>query len=379
MTDVCRIPFNRPLLLGPEFAAMEAVMASGEMAGNGPYTHACEAWLREYSVLLVPSCTNALEMAAMLLNIEPGDEVIMPSWTFVSTANAFVLRGGRPVFIDICPDTGNLDPRLIEAAITGKTRAIVPVHYGGFACDMDTIMDIAGQYGLWVIEDAAQALMSTWKGRALGSIGHLGTFSFHATKNFTSAGEGGALLINDPVLLARAEIIREKGTDRSAFLRGEASVYEWQDIGSSYLLSECQAAALLVQLEAAGEITRRRRLIWDRYQESLLVDCQINDVSVLNVPDGCSHNAHMFAVRTANLQTRIKLQEWLEAEGVVSATHYVPLHSAPAGRRYGNAIGSLHQTDAMAGCLLRLPLYYSLTDAEQDRVIKAVMLGLEKI
>jgi dTDP-4-amino-4,6-dideoxygalactose transaminase len=383
MTDACRVPFNRPLFLGPELAAMESAMSSGSLAGNGPFTHACEAWLREYSgsagALLVPSCTHALEMAAILLNIGPGDEVIMPSWTFVSTANAFVLRGARPVFIDICPDTGNLDARLIEAAITDTTRAIVPVHYGGVACDMADIMSIASHYGLWVIEDAAQALMSAWRDKPLGGIGHLGAFSFHATKNLTSAGEGGALLINDPDLLARAEIIREKGTDRAAFLRGEARTYEWQDIGSSYLPSECQAAALTVQLEAAREVTQWRRYIWERYQKSLSPYCQMNGTSLFRIPEDCRHNAHMFGIKVPDRKSRSKLQQWLAEDDVFVASHYVPLHSAPAGRRYGRVAGSLQETDEMAGRLLRLPLYYSLTEIEQDYVIEKVRLGLNRL
>ncbi|WP_272961830.1 dTDP-4-amino-4,6-dideoxygalactose transaminase [Alcanivorax jadensis] len=381
MTDACRIPFNRPLLLGPELAAIEAAMSSGALAGNGPFTRVCEVWLRKYSgsagALLVPSCTHALEMAAILINIGPGDEVIMPSWTFVSTANAFVLRGARPVFVDICPDTGNLDARLIEAAITDKTRAIVPVHYGGVACDMASIMGIANQYGLWVIEDAAQALMSTWRDKPLGGIGHLGAFSFHATKNLTSAGEGGALLINDQALLARAELIREKGTDRAAFLRGEASTYEWKDIGSSYLPSECQAAALSVQLEAAQAVTQRRLDIWERYQVSLSPDCQLSGVSLFRVPEDCRHNAHLFAMKMPDGGRRANLQQRLADAGVAAVSHYVPLHSSPAGRRYGRVAGSMRETDCMAECLLRLPLYYALTDAEQSFVIDKVKEGLK--
>lgn len=381
MTDAFGVPFNRPLFLGPELAAMETAMSSGALAGNGPFTHVCEAWLREYSgsagALLVPSCTHALEMAAIMINIGPGDEVIMPSWTFVSTANAFVLRGARPVFVDICPDTGNLDARLIEAAITDKTRAIVPVHYGGVACDMASIMGIANQYGLWVIEDAAQALMSSWRDKPLGGIGHLGAFSFHATKNLTSAGEGGALLINDPVLVARAEIIRDKGTDRAAFLRGEASSYEWKEIGSSYLPSECQAAALSAQLEAAQAVTQRRLDIWERYRESLSPDCQLSGVSLLRVPEDCRHNAHLFAMKMPDGGRRANLQQRLADAGVAAVSHYVPLHSAPAGRRYGRTVGSMRETDCMAECLLRLPLYYALTDAEQDFVIDRVQ-GLLK-
>lgn len=376
MTEACRVPFNRPLFLGPELAAVETAMSSGALAGNGPFTHRCEAWLREYSgsagALLVPSCTHALEMAAILINIGPGDEVIMPSWTFVSTANAFVLRGARPVFVDICPDTGNLDALLIEAAITDKTRAIVPVHYGGVACDMASIMGIANQYGLWVIEDAAQALMSTWRGEPLGGIGHLGAFSFHATKNLNSAGEGGALLINDPALATRAEIIRDKGTDRAAFLRGGASTYEWKDIGSSYLPSECQAAALSVQLEAAQAVTQRRLDIWKRYQMSLSPDCQLSGVSLLRVPEDCRHNAHLFAMKVPDGGRRANVQQRLADVGVAAVSHYVPLHSAPAGRCYGRTAGNMSETDCMARTLLRLPLYYALTDAEQDFVIDRV-------
>jgi len=371
-----QVPFNRPLVLGGEVDAIAQALAHGELAGGGRYTRCCEAWLSTHAnataSFLTPSCTHALEMAAILINIGPGDEVIMPSWTFVSTANAFVLRGARPVFVDICPDTGNLDARLIEAAITDKTRAIVPVHYGGVACDMASIMGIANQYGLWVIEDAAQALMSTWRDKPLGGIGHLGAFSFHATKNLTSAGEGGALLINDPALVARAEIIRDKGTDRAAFQRGEASTYEWKDIGSSYLPSECQAAALSVQLEAAQAVTQRRQDIWERYQVSLSPNCQLSGVSLFRVPEDCRHNAHLFAMKIPDGGRRANLQQRLADAGVAAVSHYVPLHSAPAGRRYGRAVGSMRETDCLAECLLRLPLYYALTDAEQDFVIDKV-------
>ena len=380
MTDAYRVPFNRPLYLGPELAAMATAMSSGALAGNGPFTHFCETWLKEYigsAALLVPSCTHALEMAAILINIRPGDEVIMPSWTFVSTANAFVLRGARPVFIDISADTANLDARLIEPAITDKTRAIVPVHYGGFACDMTSIMGIAREYGLWVIEDAAQALMSTWRDKPLGGIGHLGAFSFHATKNLTSAGEGGALLINDQALLARAEVIREKGTDRAAFLRGEACTYEWKDIGSSYLPSDCQAAALSVQFEVAEVVTQRRQDIWERYKVSLSPDCQLNRVALFKSPEDCGHNGHLFALKMPDGRRRANLQQRLADAGVTAASHYAPLHSSPAGRRYGRVAGSMRETDCMAECLLRLPFYYALTDVDQSFVIDKVKEGLK--
>ena len=383
MTSAMKIPFNRPLLLGSELAAIGRAMASGDLAGNGPFTRDCETQLIELTgstgALLTPSCTHALEAAALLVGIGPGDEVIMPSWTFVSTANAFVLRGATPVFVDIRPDTGSIDERFIEAAITDKTRAIVPVHYGGAACDMDSIMALAEQYGLWVIEDAAQALLSTWKGRALGSLGHLGAFSFHATKNLTSAGEGGALLVNDPRLLARAELVREKGTDRAAYLRGESSSYEWRDLGSSYLPSECQAAALSEQLRVAHKITQRRLKIWETYNKGLFSECTRFGASLLRELDGSRHNGHLFGIKMPDAKSRANLRRLLAEVGIAAEPHYVPLHSAPAGRRYGRASSEMRETNEMARRLLRLPLYDSLTASEQDFVISSVANGLRRL
>lgn len=377
------VPFNRPLVIGTELDAIERAMLSGNMAGNGPFTGECESQLVALTgapyALLTPSCTHALEMAAILIGIEPGDEVIMPSWTFVSTANAFVLRGAVPVFVDVEPLTGNLDVRLLDAAITDKTRAIVTVHYGGMCCDMDALLAFARRYELWVIEDAAQALMSTWKGKPLGAIGHLGAYSFHASKNITSAGEGGALLVNEPSLQQRAEIIREKGTNRAAFLRNESRGYEWLDIGSSYLPGECQAAALSVQLPAAGKVTERRRYLWQRYQKSFFPVCESKSISLFSIPENCHHNAHLFGLKMPDPTSRKSLQASLAEEGVIAQTHYVPLHSSPAGRRYGRIAGSMRKTDFLAECLLRLPLYFALTDAEQDFVIDKVMEGLMRV
>lgn len=345
---------------------------NGRLAGDGPFTERCHAWLEQRTrcekALLTHSCTGALEMAALLLDIGPGDEVIMPSYTFVSTANAFVLRGATPVFVDIREDTLNLDERLIEAAITSKTRAIVPVHYAGVACDMDAIMAVAKRYGLYVVEDAAQGMMSQYKGRALGSIGDLGAYSFHETKNVIS-GEGGALLVNNPDKAARAEIIREKGTDRSRFFRGEVDKYTWQEVGSSYLPGELTAAFLWAQLEEADGITGRRLSSWNLYHE-LLADVEARSVARRPVvPDGCTHNGHMYYVLLSEQLDRQKLLAEFRRRDISSVFHYVPLHSSPGGRRYGRVHGSMEQTDRLSERLVRLPLRVGIEIEQQMRVV----------
>lgn len=346
------------------------------LSGDGPYTKRCHRWLEERTgarkALLTHSCTAALEMMALLLDIQPGDEVIMPSYTFVSTANAFVLRGGVPVFVDIREDTLNLDERLIEAAITSRTRAIVPVHYAGVSCEMDTILDIARRHGLRVVEDAAQGVMASYKGRALGSIGDLGALSFHETKNVIS-GEGGALLVNDPDLVQRAEIIREKGTDRSRFFRGQVDKYTWQEVGSSYLPGELTAAFLWAQLEDAQAITQRRLSAWNRYHDGLE---RLERTGVLRrpiIPADCEHNAHMYYVLLAPGTDRQALLQGLKQEQVNSVFHYVPLHSSPAGRRYGRVHGSMTVTDGCSERLLRLPLWVGITDEQQDHVMQVLV------
>lgn len=366
------IPFNKPYLAGKELWYIAQAHAKCQMAGDGAFTRQCQGWLEERTgcrkALLTHSCTAALEMAAMLADIQPGDEVILPSFTFVSTANAFVLRGGVPVFVDIHPDTLNLDETKIEAAITPRTRAIVPVHYGGVGCAMDRIMEIAQRYGLLVIEDAAQGIMSTYQGRALGSIGHLGTLSFHETKNII-AGEGGALLINDPKLAGRAEIIREKGTNRSEFFRGQVDKYTWVDIGSSYLPGEIIAAFLWAQMEDADNITARRLAIWARYHEAFEPLERAGRVRRPVIPDGCGHNAHLYYLLLRDLDDRTAFIEGMNRAGVCCVFHYVPLHSSPRGREVGRMSGDLAVTDDLANRLVRLPLWLGLEE-EQDQVIE---------
>lgn len=373
------ISFNLPYLTGDEFRYVAQLHESRRLAGDGGFTKWCNTWIEEQTgctrALLTHSCTAALEMAALLLDIEPGDEIIMPSYTFVSTANAFVLRGGVPVFIDIREDTLNLDERLIEAAITERTRAIVPVHYAGVACEMDSILEIARSHRLKIVEDAAQGVMSRYKGRALGALGDLGAFSFHETKNVIS-GEGGALLVNDPSLAMRAEIIREKGTDRSRFYRGEIDKYTWQEVGSSYLPSELIAAFLRAQLEQAERITADRIAIWDRY------DVQFRELENRGwlrrpvVPADCEHNAHMYYVILAEHIDRQKVLKSLKQQGVSSVFHYVPLHSSPGGRRYGRGHGTLRTTDMLSGRLLRLPLWVGMTADDQARIAEAMTRAL---
>lgn len=371
-----KIQFNRPYMTGKELIYITEAKLGNVLAGDGPFTKRCHEWLELKSgcekALLTHSCTAALEMAALLLNIEPGDEVIMPSYTFVSTANAFVLRGGVPVFVDIREDTLNLDERLIEAAITPRTRAIVPVHYAGVACEMDAIMAIAKRHGLKVVEDAAQGVMSSYKGRALGSIGDLGTYSFHETKNVIS-GEGGALIVNDHALAARAEIIREKGTDRSRFFRGEVDKYTWQEVGSSFLPGEVIAAFLWAQLEEAEHITKQRMAIWQRYHELMEPLEQKGQLRRPIVPEDCKHNAHMYYVLLASEISRQKVISELKKYDVYSVSHYVPLHSSPGGQRYARTHGSLGVTIRQSERLLRLPLWVGLSTGQQNRTANALI------
>ena len=367
------IPFNKPFIIGRELDYIAAAVQQGHLSGDGAYSKLCQRWFEQNlgcpQALLTHSCTAALEMAAILCDIQPGDEVILPSYTFVSTANAFVLRGGVPVFVDIRADTLNLDENLIEAAITPKTRAIVPVHYAGVACAMDRIMDIAQKHNLLVVEDAAQALLSTYKGRALGSIGHFGCLSFHETKNIIS-GEGGALLVNDERYGERAEIIREKGTNRSQFFRGEVDKYTWVDIGSSYLPGELIGAFLYAQLEHADQITAQRCHICSSYALQLAA---LQQSGKLRLPDfDADSNGHMYYLILDSLDTRTKLIAHLKANGIHPVFHYVPLHSSPAGRKYGRSSGSMQVTDEMGERLLRLPLHYQMSDADIARVTAAI-------
>ena len=375
-----RIPFNRPFMTGKELYYIAEAKFGNMLAGDGPFTKRCHEWLERKSgcdkALLTHSCTAALEMAALLLDIKPGDEVIMPSYTFVSTANAFVLRGGVPVFVDIREDTLNLDERLIEAAITPRTRAIVPVHYAGVACEMDAIMTLANRHGLKVVEDAAQGVMASYKGRMLGSIGDLGAYSFHETKNVIS-GEGGALLVNDPALATRAEIIREKGTDRSRFFRGEVDKYTWQEVGSSFLPGELIAAFLWAQLEEAQRITNERLAIWQRYHELLVPFEQKGLLCRPIVPADCQHNAHMYYVLLAPEIDRNKVLSELKKNDIYSVFHYVPLHSSPAGQRYGRAHGELEVTVKQSERLVRLPLWVGLSPAQQDRIVEVLSNALD--
>lgn len=369
------IPFNWPYMTGKELHYIAQAHFNGRLAGDGPFTKLCHAWLEERShcskALLAHSCTGALEMAALLLDIQPGDEIIMPSYTFVSTANAFVLRGGIPVFVDIREDTLNLDENLIEAAITPRTRAIAPVHYAGVACEMDSIMSIAKRHELKVIEDAAQGVMSCYKDRALGGIGDLGAYSFHETKNVIS-GEGGALLVNDPAMALQAEIIREKGTDRSRFFRGEVDKYTWQSLGSSFLPGEITAAFLWAQLEEAQRITDARLAIWNSYHqllESLEVDGLLRRPII---PQDCKHNAHMYYILLALDIDRQKVLDHFKQSGVGAVFHYVPLHTSPAGQNFGRAHGVLDVTVQQSNRLIRLPLWVGLSEQQQINVVQVL-------
>ncbi|MDZ7656877.1 MAG: dTDP-4-amino-4,6-dideoxygalactose transaminase [Sulfurimicrobium sp.] len=378
--NINSIPFNKPYMTGRELWYIAQAHTNGHLAGDGMFTKKCHAWLEARTgakkALLTHSCTAALEMAAILADIQLGDEVIMPSYTFVSTANAFVLRGGVPVFVDIRLDTLNIDETKIEAAITPRTKAIVPVHYAGVACEMDAIMDIAQRHNLLVIEDAAQGIMSTYKDKPLGAIGHFGAFSFHETKNIIS-GEGGALLINDERFAERAEIIREKGTNRSQFFRGQVDKYTWTDVGSSYLPGEVIAAFLWAQMEEAQSITDRRIAIWHRYHEALASLEAAGKLRRPVVPDCCIHNAHMYYIILDSLETRSSLISHLKENGVNAVFHYVSLHSAPAGRQFGRVHGVLNNTEDISDRLLRLPLWIGVEDHVKD-IVKIIHQFLDQ-
>ena len=360
-----KIPFNKPYMTGRELELIAQAHENGHLSGDGPFTKRCHAWLEQRigckKALLTHSCTAALEMTALLLDLQPGDEVIMPSFTFVSTANAFVLRGAVPVFVDIRPDTLNLDENLIEAAITPRTRAICVVHYAGVGCEMDAIMAIAEKHKLFVVEDAAQGILSTYKGRPLGSIGHLAALSFHETKNVIS-GEGGALLINDPRFVERAEIIREKGTNRSKFFRGQVDKYTWVDVGSSYLPSEILAAFLAAQLEEADAITERRLALWNRYNDWARSHELAGRVRRPAIPALCTQNAHMFYLLLPDLEARTRFIDYMIERDIHPVFHYIPLHSAPAGRRFGRASGDMAVTEDISARLVRMPFWLGLEE-----------------
>lgn len=371
------IPFNKPPYTGNEDRHVLNAIRSPQLSGGGDYCQKCQKWFEEVffcqKALLTPSCTHALEMAAILVNIRPGDEVIIPSYTFVSTANAFVLRGAKIVFVDIRPDTMNIDETLIERAITDKTKAIVPVHYAGVGCEMDTIMEVANAHNLFVIEDAAQGIMSTYKEKYLGTIGHLGTYSFHETKNCTSGGEGGLLSINDKNFLERSEIVCEKGTNRNQFFRGLLDKYNWVDIGSSYLLSELQAAYLWGQLENIENINSIRLEKWNIYYENLSILEKMGLVSLPTIPTECRHNAHMFYLKTKNLEERTELIGYLKRKGIMAVFHYVPLHSAPAGLKFGRFHGQDVFTTAESERLVRLPMWHGLHNSKIQKIAQVVL------
>ena len=370
------IPFNKPPYTGNEDQYVISAMRSGKISGDGKYALLCHQWFNEklgcVKSLLTPNCTQALEMAAILINIQPGDEVIMPSYTFVSTANAFVLRGATIVFIDIRADTMNIDEKLIERAITNKTKAIVPVHYAGVACEMDMIMDIAKRHNLYVIEDAAQAMMSTYKGKLLGTIGHLGAFSFHETKNYTSGGEGGLLIINDERFVKRAEIIREKGTNRSQFFRGLVDKYSWVDLGSSYLLNDISAAYLWGNIEKCNEINQARVNVWEVYYNGL---CELKNKKLIQlpiIPTDCIQNAHMFYFKVNNLEIRTKLLKYLKENDILAVFHYVPLHSSLAGKEFSRFYGEDRFTTKESEKIIRLPMYYGLENKIINKIVNVV-------
>ena len=369
------IPFNIPPFVGTEIEEIRRAISNQRICGDGEFTKKCQNWLEKKTgakkALLTTSGTDALEMAALLCGIQPGDEVILPSYTFSSTANAFALFGAKLVFVDIRPDTMNIDEKLIESAITEKTRVIVPVHYAGVACEMDTIMDIAKRHNLLVVEDAAQGIMSTYKGRALGSIGNIGCYSFHETKNY-SMGEGGAILINDPKLVERAEIVREKGTNRSCFLRGQVDKYTWVDCGSSYLPSELNAAYLWAQLERADEINENRLGTWNYYYEKLKPLADAGKIELAHIPTECEHNAHMFYVKLRDLEERTRFIAYLKECEIQSVFHYIPLHSAPAGLKFGRLCGEDVYTTRESERLARLPMYYGMNQDDKRRVVREI-------
>lgn len=374
------IPFNIPPYVGNELDYVRQAVENKEICGDGVFTHRCNAWLEErfgaQKVLLTTSCTSALEMAAWLCGLERGDEVILSSYTFSSTATAFVLVGAKLVFVDVRPDTMNIDETKIEAAITPRTRAICVTHYAGVACEMDTILEIAARHHLLVVEDAAQGVMSSYKGRALGTIGDFGCYSFHETKNY-SMGEGGALLIRDARYNEQAEILREKGTDRSKFYRGQVDKYTWVGYGSSYLPSELNSAYLWGQLQRADEINQNRLAAWQRYRDAFAPLADAGRVQLPAVPEGCVHNAHMFYLRCADLAQRTALIRFLKEGGVQAVFHYIPLHSAPAGLRFGRFDGEDLYTTRCSEQLVRLPLYYGLTEEDQETVIRRVLAFFE--
>ena len=369
------INFNVPPFTGKEYEYIKQAVENQKICGDGPFTHKCSEWIKDKTgtscALLTTSCTHATELAALLLDIKPGDEVIMPAYTFVSTADAFVLRGATAVFVDIRPDTMNIDEKLIEEAITDKTVAIAPVHYAGVGCEMDTIMDIASRHSLAVVEDAAQGIMATYKGQALGSIGDFGCYSFHETKNY-SMGEGGALLIKDPSYVEKAEIYREKGTDRSKYYRGQVDKYRWQDFGSSYLPSDMNAAYLYAQLEMADEINDVRLSRWTQYYETLKPLADKGYIQLPVIPEGCVHNGHMFYLKAKDLGERTSLIDFLKSKDILSVFHYVPLHTAPAGIKYGRFNGEDRYTTSESERLLRLPMYYTLTEDDVAYICEQV-------
>ncbi|AUI67207.1 MULTISPECIES: dTDP-4-amino-4,6-dideoxygalactose transaminase [Glaesserella] len=377
------IPFNQPPVVGTELAYLQQAISSGKLSGDGEFTRRCERWFEQrfnaHRVLLTPSCTAALEMSAILLDIQAGDEVIMSSYTFVSTANAFALRGAKIVFVDIRPDTMNMDERLIEQAITPRTKVIVPVHYAGVACEMDTIMALAEKYRLWVVEDAAQGVNAFYKGKALGTLGHIGCYSFHETKNISAGGEGGAIVINQPELTVRAEIIREKGTNRQQFFRGEVDKYSWRDLGSSYLMSELQAAYLYAQLEHIEKIQQKRQNIWQTYYNAFLPFAEQGLIELPTIPYDCSHNAHLFYLKFADLKTRSAFISQMKQAGILTVFHYVPLHSSQAGERFGRFHGEDKWTTKESERLVRLPLFFNLEDQDREKIIHLTQAILQKM
>lgn len=371
-----RIPFNIPPYVGHEMEYLQkACEVNHKICGDGPFTKQCKAWVEEKTgtagCLMTTSGTSALEMAAHLSHIQPGEEVIMPSYTFCSTADAFVLKGAVPVFVDIRPDTMNLDETLLEDAITEKTRAIAAVHYAGVSCEMDTILEIAKRHHLTVVEDAAQGVMSSYKGRALGTIGDFGCYSFHETKNY-SMGEGGAILIRDPEKISEAEILREKGTNRSQFFRGQIDKYTWVDYGSSFLPSELNAAYLMAQLDQADEINNARLARWEQYYRLLSPLAAEGRIELPVIPEGCVHNAHMFYIKTGDLEERQALIQALREQGILAVFHYIPLHSSPAGKKFGRFHGEDRYTTRESERLLRLPMYYSLTEENVNDVVSVI-------
>ena len=369
------INFNVPPFTGKEYEYIKEAVDNQKICGDGPFTQKCNEWIEKKTgctkALLTTSCTHATELSALLASIKEGDEVIMPSYTFVSTADAFVLRGATPVFVDIRPDTMNIDENKIEDAVTDKTRVIVPVHYAGVGCEMDMIMDIAKRHDLMVIEDAAQGIMSTYKGKALGAIGDFGCFSFHETKNF-SMGEGGAILIKDEKYIDDAEIFREKGTDRSKYYRGQVDKYRWQNYGSSYLPSDMNAAYLWAQFELADEITKARMDRWEQYREGLSDLADAGIIELPYIPDHCTHNAHMFYIKVRDMDVRTAFIDYMKSKDVLTVFHYIPLHTAPAGIKYGRFNGTDEYTTRESDRLVRLPMYYKLTEKDVDYICDAI-------